>query len=304
MLAQEIFTGNPLSGALHRKARTGAAGASEARLVAVGEGWRVADIVCTYGPSDRPFEEHFLATSISLVLAGSFVYRTGREAALMSPGALMLGNFGHAFECSHQHGEGDRCLSFQFEPDLFERIAQDVGAKGATLHSDRLPPLRQLAPLSARASMAAKSAAEGAAARSATSLEEIGLDLAGAVIAIVSDTPERVQINETRDAGRIALVLRHMEASSEQALSIAGLAREAGLSRYHFLRMFKRATGITPHQWLLRTRLRHAAERLVATLDPVTEIALDVGFDDLSNFIRSFRAEFGVSPRRYRAASK
>jgi AraC family transcriptional regulator len=55
---------------------------------------------------------------------------------------------------------------------------------------------------------------------------------------------------------------------------------------------------------LLRTRLRRAAERLAGTRDPITEIALDVGFDDLSNFIRSFRAEFGVSPSRYRTSRR
>jgi AraC-like DNA-binding protein len=53
----------------------------------------------------------------------------------------------------------------------------------------------------------------------------------------------------------------------------------------------------------LRARLRQAAERLAASRDRVTDIALDVGFDDLSNFMRSFRAEFGVSPRRYRSAA-
>jgi len=103
-----------------------------------------------------------------------------------------------------------------------------------------------------------------------------------------------------RDASRISRVLRQLEASSAEPTSLDDLSRAAGLSRYHFLRTFKRVTGITPHQWLLRTRLRHAAERLVTSRDPITEIALDVGFDDLSNFIRSFRTEFGISPGRYR----
>jgi AraC-like DNA-binding protein len=67
-----------------------------------------------------------------------------------------------------------------------------------------------------------------------------------------------------------------------------------------FLRTFKRVTGVTPHQWVLRARLRDAARRLADTRAPVTEIALDVGFEDLSNFIRTFRAEFGVSPSRFR----
>ena len=75
------------------------------------------------------------------------------------------------------------------------------------------------------------------------------------------------------------------------------------MSPYHFLRTFKRVTGVTPHQWLLRARLREAARRLAASRAPVTDIALDVGFEDLSNFMRSFRAEFGVSPRRYRLAA-
>jgi AraC family transcriptional regulator len=219
----------------------------------------------------------------------------------MSTGALMLGNRGSAYECSHQHGEGDRCLSFQFEPDFFERIAQDVGAKRAVFDSDRIPPLRALAPVSARARMAVNSTGDG---HLTNSFEEIALDLVGAVLPIVSDLREQVRIEERLEARGLTQVLLEMEGNSHQARSLADLARLAGVSRYHFLRIFKRATGVTPHQWLLRTRLRHAAERLVHSLDPVTEVALDVGFDDLSNFIRSFRAEFGVSPSRYRTASK
>jgi len=107
----------------------------------------------------------------------------------------------------------------------------------------------------------------------------------------------------TRDPARIVPVLRQLESRSAEPHTLTELARIAGLSRYHFLRTFKCLTGITPHQWLLRARLRDAAQRLRTGRDPVTEIALDVGFEDLSNFIRSFRAEFGVSPGRYRATA-
>ena len=96
-------------------------------------------------------------------------------------------------------------------------------------------------------------------------------------------------------------VLRYMAAHSAAPHTVAALARMAQLSPYHFLRSFKATTGVTPHQWLLRARLRAAAEKLAATKAPVTDIALDVGFDDLSNFTRTFRAEFGASPRRISA---
>ena len=283
-----------------QKMRASAAGTSQGSEIASGDGWRVVDIVCTYGPRDRPFEERFVATSISLVLSGSFICRTERGANLLSAGALMLGNAGARYQCSHQHGEGDRCLSFQFAPDLFERIAADAGARHASFACNRLPPLRQLAPLSARASIAAT---RGFAADD-NSLEEIALELAGAVFSIVTDKRAPALIDPARDAQKIAHALREMENASDQPLSISDLARLVRLSPYHSLRMFKQVTGITLHQWLLRTRLRRAAERLVGTRAPVTEIALAIGFHDLSNFIRSFRAEFGPSPSQYRALGR
>ncbi|WP_309971851.1 helix-turn-helix transcriptional regulator [Variovorax guangxiensis] len=65
-----------------------------------------------------------------------------------------------------------------------------------------------------------------------------------------------------------------------------------------------RVLGVTPHQYLLRTRLRHAARLLAAGEQPVTEVALEVGFADLSNFVRSFHRAAGVSPRRFRQAAR
>lgn len=283
---------DPLAEALRRKAETGAPGDTEGTTVAAGAGWRVRDVLCTSGPCDRPFEERQSWTSISLVVCGVFEYRTHRGACVMSPNGLVLGNAGETFECAHRHGEGDRCLSFQFDADLFERLAHDAGASRPAFDHPALPPLRALAPITARARTAL---ARG------DSLEEIALDLGGAATAASTPGRRTAPAVRARDADRVARVLRELESRTGEAHTVAELARSAGLSRYHFLRTFKRVTGVTPHQWVLRARLRHAAERLVTTCDPVTDIALEIGFQDLSNFIRSFRAEFGVSPRAYRA---
>lgn len=290
MLSSQTSTRNPLAIALLRKAQTEGPGVAEGTTVAAGDGWRVVDVVCTSGPRDRPFEEQHAWASFSLVLSGTFIYRSDHAASLMSPGALLLGNAGHTFECAHPHGEGDRCLSFQFHPQLFARLAHAAGVARDAFDRDRLPPLRVLAPLMVRA--------QTAVARR-DSFEEIALEMAGAVVQAAGEARCTAPA-ATPDPSRIARVLRQMEARSVEPQPLAELARLAGLSRYHFLRTFKCVTGVTPHQWLLRARLRDAAQRLVTSRDSVTDIALDVGFDDLSNFIRSFRAEFGVSPRRYR----
>ena len=82
------------------------------------------------------------------------------------------------------------------------------------------------------------------------------------------------------------------------------LAHEARLSPYHFLRTFEHLTGLTPHQYVRRARLREAATQLLTESGKVLDVALDCGFGDVSNFNRAFRAEFGVSPRVFRHASR
>lgn len=99
---------------------------------------------------------------------------------------------------------------------------------------------------------------------------------------------------------RVTLALRRIKRNPGLDVTLGDLAQEARLSPYHFLRTFERLTGLTPHQYVLRTRLREAAVRLAVEREKVLDIAFDCGFGDVSNFNRVFRSEFGVSPRMYR----
>jgi AraC family transcriptional regulator len=281
---------DPLAAALARKAASGLRGQIADVPIAFGHGWQVQDIICTCGPHDHEAEELTSASSVALVLSGSFIVRDRHGTSLLSEGSYLLVNAGHCFACSHRHGEGDRCLSFRFEPELFERIAHDAGRRTGFAHN-RLPPLRPLAPLTARARLAMTQRAQ---------MEEVAIELVAAALGLSASERHTATLSH---GGRMSEVLRYMAAHSSAPHTVAGLARMAKLSPYHFLRSFKATTGVTPHQWLLRARLRDAAEKLAATRTPVTDIALDVGFDDLSNFTRTFRAEFGASPRQYRLAA-
>ena len=73
------------------------------------------------------------------------------------------------------------------------------------------------------------------------------------------------------------------------------------MSRYHFLRTFRAVVGMTPHQYILHTRLHRAAVRLRSTTEEISTIAFAAGFNDLSTFNRRFARIVGRSPSAYRA---
>lgn len=265
------------------------------RLLASGPGWQVSDIVCTAGPGDRAYEERHDHACIALVTEGSFQYRTAQGDAVLAPGAVLLGNEGACFECGHEHAAGDRCLAFQFAPDHLEEIVATVpGARRAGFTLPRLPPLPALVPLLAAAEAASQEGESG-------ELEELALRLAGAVAAALADGGGGGRRPTARDERRIRAALRRIEAAADAGLPLAALAREAGMSPYHFLRLFRELVGMTPHQYVLRTRLNRAALRLRRTDEPVAAIAYEAGFNDLSTFNRRFRRVMGKSPSAYRA---
>jgi methylphosphotriester-DNA--protein-cysteine methyltransferase len=71
-------------------------------------------------------------------------------------------------------------------------------------------------------------------------------------------------------------------------------------STYYFARLFRQATGETPHRFLLRLRIERAQELLATHVVSLTQIATDVGFADQSHFTRVFKQFVGVTPRAYR----
>jgi AraC-like DNA-binding protein len=97
---------------------------------------------------------------------------------------------------------------------------------------------------------------------------------------------------------------RYIDRHLAGGLTVRRLARLARLSPYHFIRAFRAATGLTPHQYVRRRRLERAMDLLVTTPRPVTEICDAVGFRSLGSFSSLFRRVTGETPRAYRAARR
>jgi AraC-like DNA-binding protein len=253
----------------------------------------VSDFRCTAAVGDKPFVEQFQRHSISYVRKGSFgCHHRGRFFELVA-GSVLIGRPGDEFMCTHDHVCGDECLSFSLTPDLVDGIGgeRDVWQAGAT------PPLPELMVMGELAQAAA-------AGNSDLGLDEIGHMLASRLVASVSGKSSRPARPTTRDRRRAVEAALWIDANCHRTINLEDIARQAGISAFHFLRLFTAALGVTPHQYLLRARLRRAARRLSEDDAAVTDIAYDVGFADLSNFTRTFTRAAGVSPLKFRQVSR
>ena len=104
-------------------------------------------------------------------------------------------------------------------------------------------------------------------------------------------------------AERVQAVKHVLETQFTENHSLADLARSVGMSAFHFARIFRQLMGIPPHQYLLRLRLRHAHQLLLDGVS-VTDVCFDVGFSNLSHFIRLFKSRFGYTPSSVHAGRR
>jgi AraC-like DNA-binding protein len=255
---------------------------------------RVIDYRCNAGPHDRPFTEQHRSFSISYVRRGSFGCLTRGRTFELVAGSFLLGRPDDEYLCTHEHhSRGDECLSFQFDAALLD----ELGLSARAWFSGALPPLAELGVLCERA----QAAAEGG---SDLDLTETGTLLAGRFLHLLAGRALQPLSVTTRDRRRAVRAALWLDAHAHEPLDLLQVARQSGVSAFHFLRLFARVTGVTPHQYLVRARLRRAARLLAQGTLPIGEIAYEVGFGDLSNFVRTFRRAAGRAPRDFRRERK
>src|SRR5262249_35847015 len=104
-----------------------------------------------------------------------------------------------------------------------------------------------------------------------------------------------------RDEERVRAALDLIEARCDEPWPLAELAARVGASPFHFARAFRAIVGTSPHRYLVEARVRRASALLLDTRRPITDLAYEVGFGDLSNFVHTFRRAMGRTPSDFRA---
>lgn len=257
----------------------------------------ITDVRCALGPDDRPYPERHDGWWIALVRRGSFGYR-GHDAPRMRElraGWLLLGRDGAEFECPHPACGGDDCTAVRIDAALLEdvRAATKLGGT-APFPVSVLPPVPRVVGAIAAADRTLRDGGAIDADAIAVAIVEAVLRACGAMTAPARE-PSRA------DRERVAAALDALDARPDEPWALGDLAALVGASPFHFARAFRAIVGTTPHRYLVAARLRRAALLLLETQRPITTIAYEVGFGDLSNFVHTFRREIGATPSRYRA---
>ena len=258
------------------------------REIFSGPGLQVVDYRCEAGPRTPSFMERHQRFSLSYVRRGAFGVRARGRAHELVAGSFFVGFPGDEYVCTHDHGaQGDECLSVHLdEAEAPARVFQQVA----------VPARSELVVLGELLDAAVRGSSE-------LSVEEAALLLSGRFAGLASG---RASVAEpgARERRRAVSAALFIEENCDREIDLASLAGRGGLSPFHFLRVFAKVLGVTPHQYLLRARLKRAARLLAAGDRSVTDVALDVGFADLSNFVRTFRRAAGVPPQAFRKAAR
>lgn len=253
----------------------------------------VFDYRCHAGPSDTPFTEQHTGFSIAYVRKGSFSYHTRGNTFELVAGSLLIGHPGDEYQCTHEHVVGDECLSF----GLSETLVDALGGRQEVWRTGSIPPLPELMVFAELAQAAVEGGRD-------LGLDELGVLFAARFVDVASGRKRRPVDARPQHRRRAVEAALWLDAHSHEPVVLERVAREVGLSPFHFLRLFSKVLGVSPHQYLIRSRLRHAARLLADDARSITDIAFDVGFGDLSNFVRTFHRAAGVSPGGFRQAAR
>jgi AraC family transcriptional regulator len=281
----------------------------ERMLCSGGLGWRTM-LARTY--IDPPCAEPFSTAQsgdllVVLVTGGTYTIESRKGPSWLResyhPGSVGVTAPGNVSMLRWQSTSAQRLESLHMHlgADLLKETSDALGEKG--LWQRRLPDALLLDdPLVAAAGHAIGRALQARA-------PALYADSIAQVIAthlLYGPEPEIAAGIRTSALGDVTLrrVTAYMYEHLHEDVSLDDLAAEANISKYHLLRAFARATGFTPHRYLVHLRTSRAADLLRDTAQPVLHISLACGYRSPGQFTAAFRRRFGVSPREFRRQSQ
>ncbi len=237
--------------------------------------------------------------AIEVMHSGAFELRVGEDRFLADPGMVVFHGPDEPFSIRHPVGRANAGTTLRIGSFAAAELAAHAGrpARPGALFRNRVVPSSAGFVLSLQRFLAGIGACPytDPLAREERVVEWIrsALELDQSVGGSAGSRP-------SRSLGRAELAQAFLNERWAQPVRLSDVARAARCSVWHVCKEFRRATGSSIHQWLVRLRLRHALEALRRGAEDLSQLALETGFSSHSHFAAAFRREFGITPRAAR----
>ncbi len=241
----------------------------------------------TYSSHDAA--EHF---RVNIVERGWFRLKYGRREWTLGAGSMFLSRPTEVYGYSHvNYAEPDSCLRVEFYGPLSGELGESVFRLPLVL-----PTTNRLNFLRLRLGSLLSNAAE-------MSLDALACEFVDAAANADHDRRRLYRSEQLRwYAERIGAARELMDCDPTAHHSLWHLSSQVGMSVFLFARVFHELVGMPPHKYLVHRRL-HRARDLLRSGMPVTDVCYAAGFNNLSHFIRTFHASFGMLPSKFKASS-
>jgi AraC family transcriptional regulator len=246
------------------------------------------------------FEPHsHTAFTVASILSGRLLGSVGDERVTLVRGQVALINVGQ----SHSgHGELLEFVSVSIAPTLVAEVISEIGSipgSAEILFRSSVVSDESIVAIATTIASELDYGRLGRGAMLESLVRQMVVHLLRSHLAI-----RRTSSIELSRAGpvdrRLRRAIEFMHDNYSRELDLEEIASAAYLSAFHFARLFKQITGITPHYYLANLRLERARRLLLDTAHPISEIAAMVGYQSQSHFTRVFKSVAGVTPRAYR----
>lgn len=247
----------------------------------------------------RPFKDY----RITINLGPSFAMDTRlpgeKRTTVSEPGSMFIAPVDCAMRLAYRGLEEFRSLTFSCSRNHLEQVAINAGLPFA---ADGLPPARDAAGDS-QALHLSRAIIEELRSEHGVPLLLESLTIALSAHIVRRAAGSAIEARRSR-SGLAPYVLRrvtdYVKEHLQRPISLSDLATVAGLSTYHFCRMFKHSTGMPPYQYLAQARLGRAKQLLLQTTLPIADVGFDAGFGSSSQFSHFFKKWTRCTPQEYR----
>jgi AraC family transcriptional regulator len=268
----------------------------------------ISDVFCRPHLRECGAEEISRANHIVFPRSGVFVKRIGKEEIVADPNHVLFFRKNEPYRVAHPVGDGDECMVLAFASEL---LTEAVATYQPRLVDSPEQPFEFTHALSEQPVFFSQHRLRQQALsgqQDALTLDELAVE----VLASVTRSAYMPR-GFTSESGRSETRRIHREqahraclflsAQYAEELSLAGIAAAVFTSTFHLARLFKRATGLSLHQYRNRLRLRAALDRIVAGERDLTNLALELGFSSHSHLTDMFHRAFGLSPSECRRSA-